>query len=144
MPQARYTGNEDCLHSCLPGPVDQWSRLLFNLVDVMTLRSLPPDSQAEVPLKHVNATGFFHADEDAWLHTRGMQTHLEHGMLETWEDASRQWWWRVYVKNCTERMALDLQRERIETIVARAQLQKAMNGKGRMLVALASGSANDR
>lgn len=67
---------EDCLHSCLPGPTDEYVRLLYNLVLAMrdtTNAAHGTTSAAYPPQRHRR---FFEDSLSSWLHGAGAE-HLE-------------------------------------------------------------------
>lgn len=64
-PAADYW-EEDCLHTCLPGPVDEYVRLLFNLL---------PGRATRTALAHGGSGGgrFFGKNLSTWLYTEGAE-----------------------------------------------------------------------
>lgn len=58
----------DCLHSCMPGPVDTWVRLVYNLLLSQGGRWADAPSAGR---------RFFAADRQAWLERRGTAERLE-------------------------------------------------------------------
>jgi hypothetical protein len=75
---------EDCLHTCLPGPVDEYVRLLYNL---LRARAAPGRANASAALQPRGTTSggerrFFAQNRSAWLYTTGAES------LEPCGDAS--------------------------------------------------------
>ena len=70
----------DCVHSCMPGPVDAWSMLLANLLEsprlVRALSELPPNAPAQ-QRAHGHAARRFFANYTRWLGVRGYSERLE-------------------------------------------------------------------
>lgn len=67
---ARFSPKNDCLHSCLPGPVDTWIQLAFNLWQAMRDRlrgARPPTHGARI----------FVPNSQNWTRRRGIAYTLE-------------------------------------------------------------------
>ena len=96
--------DEDCLHSCMPGPVDTWSRLLYNLM--RSWRDAADAGAAAEPPAARGGRGFFSMPRDTWLGSRGASTALEqcHGRrgpgacVEA--SVAKMWWWPF--ANCSK------------------------------------------
>lgn len=74
QPDADYW-EEDCLHTCLPGPIDEYVRLLYNLVDTRPRAS-------EGALAPSRRRRFFEGNLSRWLYAEGAE------QLEPCADAS--------------------------------------------------------
>ena len=101
--------DEDCLHSCLPGPVDTWSRLLIEQLIVRRENEQEPLTQqmntAETPS---DGRRFFAVEASAWLKQRNAGAQFEScsGSRSNCvrAEASRQPWWPF--AECTRRRSL--------------------------------------
>ena len=89
VPDADYL-EEDCLHTCLPGPVDEYVRLLYNLLRSRTFTARRPNTyntsanrigQLDRPQRRGR---FFASNLSSWLYTHGAEK------LEPCTDASDQ------------------------------------------------------
>ena len=67
---ARFSPKNDCLHSCLPGPVDTWIQLGFNLWEGLRdrLRDMAPPT---------HGARFFASDNQTWIRRRGLAYGFE-------------------------------------------------------------------
>ncbi|KAL1527322.1 hypothetical protein AB1Y20_015993 [Prymnesium parvum] len=91
------SAEEDCLHSCLPGPVDTWTRLLLNLI-----------TQRRAAMREGSAlTGrrFFQASEEAWHTERHASSRPEscqpRGLRCERGFVAKSWWWPF--RNCSSK-----------------------------------------
>ena len=83
--------DEDCLHFCLPGPVDTWSQLLFNLWSRPALQQRIANGGAEP-----GSGRWFAVNATKWVGERASAHHMEGCRRSgTCIDAvvSREWWW---------------------------------------------------
>ena len=83
--------DEDCLHFCLPGPVDTWSQLLFNLWSLPALQQRIANGGAEP-----GSGRWFAVNATKWVGERASAHHMEGCRRSgTCIDAvvSREWWW---------------------------------------------------
>lgn len=62
------TIDEDCLHSCLPGPVDTWSRLLLSLIQQRFSRPLSGEPHP-APVSVRTGSRFFQVQISACVRT---------------------------------------------------------------------------
>ena len=116
-PPDKYVGyaQADCMHYCLPGVVDTFSMLLYNLLQRRSSRSssngnggggLAPQPPPLPP------KGRYFAPNVDWLHERGASRRLEscnrtcHKAFTSIAPYSSYWWWpwRTHKGNCTLRV----------------------------------------
>ena len=74
-PRSQPTRRHDCVHYCLPGVVDAWSTLFYNLVAserVQRAMPPPPTAASDPALRR-----FVLANATAWLHERGYAERFE-------------------------------------------------------------------
>lgn len=69
---ARYSPKNDCLHSCLPGPVDTWIQLAFNAIE----GNANAFGNTRAPATH-GSRWFATGNESRWLKRRGMGIAFE-------------------------------------------------------------------
>ena len=77
VPDADYL-EEDCLHTCLPGPVDEYVRLLYNMLRSHTFGARSPNTfnTSAVRIGQLGRRRFFAKNLSSWLYTEGAE-HLE-------------------------------------------------------------------
>ena len=83
VPDADYL-EEDCLHTCLPGPVDEYVRLLYNLLRSRTFGARSPSTFNTSAIGQLDRRRFFAKNLSSWLYTQGAEN------LEPCADASNQ------------------------------------------------------
>ena len=74
VPDADYL-EEDCLHSCLPGPVDEYVRLLYNLLRNRNFAARSPSTSNASAFRtsQFRDRRFFAKNLSSWLYTEGAE-----------------------------------------------------------------------
>ena len=74
VPDADYL-EEDCLHTCLPGPVDEYVRLLYNLLRSRTFAARSPSTlnTSAIRIGQLDRRRFFGNNFSSWMYTQGAE-----------------------------------------------------------------------
>ena len=104
-PAHRAGGATDCVHYCLPGVVDTFSRLLFHILFRTARQGRGAPTSVLSSSGHHRKLRFF--NHTGWLTTRGASRHLEGcdslcaRMFGSDDSLAAQWWWPYKNSNCT-------------------------------------------